>query len=174
MVDLFKELVKLRFHMLIFLAGLAMLYLSYFSSFPNPGNGWIFGLRQNAHSGLIALGILLVAFSVIIFVLSNDNGGSPRVLFSREIKREFENLSDTQKDVLRTLYEIHRKEVTVEFFHEMMNQKFPGKISSPDELYFRLKDLAHKRLLYMRAVAKGSTAMRPLKKVGRVLNFPSG
>src|SRR5688572_7262569 len=148
MTEIIKELVNLKFHFLTFCAGLVALYMAVFSSLPNPENDWQLALRPEAHAGLIAFGIALIIVSVFSYIFNPDTSDPPRIIFARTIRREFNSLSDTQKEILRTLHEFHKVEASLEDFHAFFEKKLPGKISSRDEFYFRLKDLANKRLVY--------------------------
>lgn len=64
MIDLLKILAKWEIRAILLFAlllgGLALVYLSFFSGFPNPGNEWTPPLRTDLHAGLLTIGSLLL------------------------------------------------------------------------------------------------------------------
>lgn len=174
MLDGLKEFINLRFHVMLFLVGILLIYLAMFSSIPNPANSWSFTPRATTSLELISMGVGLIVGAIFVYLYSPDATGPPRFLFSGSIKRNHSQLSDTQKEILRTLYEYHEKEATLEaFFTHLRSKKGEGFVQGEDELYFRLKDLAAKRLLYLKSVGRNASVLQPLWKVARVLKYPS-
>lgn len=77
-----------------------------------------------------------------------------------EIVSAFQALNTTQQSIVRGLFTwCHPPEITLDDFFERFNHKKPkGKdIHSHDELYYRLKDLAHDDLIKVKSIGENTT-----------------
>jgi len=182
---LIDGLLKAKLHLLFFLVGVALLGASMLrwdrgSIMPVPRDtpGW----------SAVVIGLLLLGVSIALFLYhpapaeAVQPAPAPVVVAppmspvaigtdADEIDIHFLQLSATQKTLMFFLYQyLHKSEVAVGDLFKQHGEKYGADlIASESELYYRVKDLAAKKLVGLRSVGEKTTIVVSLPEVGKVL-----
>ena len=178
-LSLTNRIIQLRIHVIFALLGFIVLYLGMFEGLPNPASNWLITFRPAAILPLIwaSIGFFIISITVTVFELVyrrvimrsktpkiDNNSNSPFIvlltpnesLTNDEVTAILAGSSKTQQDILRLVY---RKDTADQITLDDVFTQFQAKygaveIASRAEMFYRLRDLAHLRLLAIKPLAE--------------------
>jgi hypothetical protein len=177
MEKLLGFVLKAQFYLVVFLSSVILLYSSVFEGIPLPGNSWMLKVRGAIILPLFVASSVMAVLSFVLAIYSAKQA-KPEVKITTPSKSEIEDriditflaLSETQKEIVKFIYRLHKTDISLVELHKGLNKKLPGIVDSLDELYFRIVVLGYKELLSTTALESKVTVVTSSPLVGHVLD----